>query len=570
MAGIGSYGKVNPMDQDILHRKRKNKRIIIIGISTIVLVGIVIGAVVGTAVGRDKNSSVDQPSQVSATIKATCGVTLYPDTCVQSVIPMANSTKNVTPQGIFRWALQAAINELSVVSERFNIPDGSSPDNFTAAAFANCRDLLELAMDHLNDTANLSGDITSPNTLDDMLTWLSAAGTYQQTCLDDFEDSLNSTVSNYLKTSSELTSNSLAIVNSFAKVANEFNFHRRLLNSDVDDSSAPSWLSRSGRRLLQAPSGSIQVDAIVAKDGSGKYKTISAALKAVPEKSKTRFIIYVKKGVYQENVVVSKNAWNVMIIGDGLRSTIVTGNLNVVDGTPTFQSATFTVNGKGFIARDMGFRNTAGAIKHQAVALLSTADQSVFYGCSMDAFQDTLYPHSNRQFYRECTITGTVDFIFGNAAVVFQNCTIVPRLPMSGQQNTITAQGKLDPNQNTGISIQGSTLIASNDLKGTSIKTYLGRPWKDYSTTIFFNSNFVGSLINPAGWLPWVGNSAPATIFYAEYQNFGTSASTKNRVKWSGLKLNLTAKQVAKFTVNPFIDGANWLPATAVPFVPGL
>ncbi|PHT97767.1 putative pectinesterase/pectinesterase inhibitor 46 [Capsicum chinense] len=118
------------------------------------------------------------------------------------------------------------------------------------------------------------------------------------------------------------------------------------------------------------------------------------------------------------------------------------------------------------IARDMEFCNTAGAAKHQAVALMSTADLSVFYRCKFDAYQDTLYQHSNRQFYRLCNIYGTVDFIFGNSAVVFQNCNILPKNPMPSQQNTITAQGKIDPNQNTGIAIQNCTVWPSANLTG--------------------------------------------------------------------------------------------------------
>lgn len=152
--------------------------------------------------------------------------------------------------------------------------------------------------------------------------------------------------------------------------------------------------------------------------------------------------------------------------------------------------------GQGFIARDMGFRNTAGPKKHQAVALMSTADHSVFYRCKMDAFQDTLYPHSNRQFYRECDIYGTVDFIFGNSAVVIQNCNILPKKPMQGQQNTITAQGKIDPNQNTGISIQNCNIAPAANLSG--VNNFLGRPWKNYSTTVYFH-NKMDSFIDPKG-----------------------------------------------------------------------
>lgn len=214
----------------------------------------------------------------------------------------------------------------------------------------------------------------------------------------------------------------------------------------------------------------------------------------------------------------------------------------------------------------MGFRNTAGAVKHQAVALISTADQSVFYRCRIDAFQDSLYAHSNRQFYRECNIYGTVDFIFGNSAVVFQNCNILPRQPMPGQQNTITAQGKFDPNQNTGISIQNCTLSPYGNL--SNVQTFLGRPWKNYSTTVFIN-NIMGNLIDPKGWLPWVGTTAPDTIFYAEFANFGPGAVTKNRVTWKGLKY-ITSKQASKFTVNSFINGDKWINGSGVAYKPGL
>lgn len=100
------------------------------------------------------------------------------------------------------------------------------------------------------------------------------------------------------------------------------------------------------------------------------------------------------------------------------------------------------------------FRNTAEGIKHQAVAVRNGADMSTFYSCSFEGYQDTLYVHSQRQYYTECDIYGTVDFIFGNAAAVFQNCNIYPRLPSVNQFNAITAQGRIDPNQNTGISIQ--------------------------------------------------------------------------------------------------------------------
>ncbi|KAG8381733.1 hypothetical protein BUALT_Bualt05G0003300 [Buddleja alternifolia] len=164
-----------------------------------------------------------------------------------------------------------------------------------------------------------------------------------------------------------------------------------------------------------------------------------------PLNSDMRFVIYVKKGIYYENVRVENEKWNVMMFGDGLDNTIVSSNLSIASGTPTILTATFAAYGKGFIARDMGFQNTAGAAMYQAVALLSKSDQSVFYRCSIDAYQDTLYTQSNRQFYRECKIYGTIDIIFGDSSVVIQNSTILVKRPLLGQINTITAQGKSQP-----------------------------------------------------------------------------------------------------------------------------
>lgn len=207
--------------------------------------------------------------------------------------------------------------------------------------------------------------------------------------------------------------------------------------------------------------------------------------------------------------------------------------------------------------------NTAGASKHQAVAFRSGSDQSVFYKCSFVGYQDTLYAHSNRQFYRDCEITGTIDFIFGNAAVVFQNCKIMPRQPLSNQFNTITAQGKKDPNQNSGIVIQKSTITPYDTL---TAPTYLGRPWKDFSTTLIMKSD-IGSFLKPVGWISWVANvEPPSSILYAEYQNTGPGADVTQRVKWAGYKPAIADGEASKFTVETFIQGSEWLPNAAVQF----
>jgi pectinesterase len=141
-----------------------------------------------------------------------------------------------------------------------------------------------------------------------------------------------------------------------------------------------------------------------------------------------------------------------------------------------------------------------------------------------------------------------------------------PRLPLSGQFNAITAQGRIDPNQNTGISIQNATIKAADDLAPVvgTVQTYLGRPWKEYSRTIYMQT-FMDSLIAPAGWHEWSGDFALGTLHYAEYNNMGPGSNTANRVNWPGYHI-ISATDAANFTVSSFLDGNGWLPQTSVPF----
>jgi len=223
------------------------------------------------------------------------------------------------------------------------------------------------------------------------------------------------------------------------------------------------------------------------------------------------------------------------------------------------------------MARDITFRNTAGPSMEQAVALRSSSDLSVYYRCAFIGYQDTLFVHSQRQFYKMCYIYGTIDIIFGNAAVVFQSCIINVRKPVWGQANVITAQGRADPNQNTGIVIHSSRITANWDLAPRigSVATYLGRPWQKYSRTIIMKS-FLDRLVNPVGWLEWRGNRYVNTLYYAEYKNFGPGSGVRKRVRWGGFHAITNPNAVSQFTVGSFIAGRAWLPGTGVPFSAGL
>ncbi|XVF33518.1 hypothetical protein REPUB_Repub17cG0175500 [Reevesia pubescens] len=424
------------------------------------------------------------------------------------------------------------------------------------AAWADCLTLYEQTILRLNKTIDSSTKLNK----DDAQTWLSTALTNLETCRTGFielgvPDYLLPMMSNNV---SKLVSNTLALNNAPYK-------------EPTYKDGFPTWVKPGDRKLLQSSSPSSRANIVVAQDGSGNYKTIKDAISAASKRSGSgRYVIYVKAGTYRENVEIGSKLKNIMLVGDGKGKTIITGSKSVGGGSTTFNSATVAAVGDGFIARDITFRNTAGPKNHQAVALRSGSDLSVFYKCSFEGYQDTLYVHSDRQFYRECDIYGTVDFIFGNAAVVFQNCNIYARNPPN-KTNTVTAQGRTDPNQNTGIIIHNSRVTAASDLRPVqgSVKTYLGRPWKQYSRTVFMKT-FLDNLINPAGWMEWDGNFALNTLYYAEYMNTGPGSSTSNRVKWRGYRVLTSASEASRFTVGNFLAGNSWLPASGVPFTSGL
>ncbi|KAL6124807.1 hypothetical protein ACLB2K_077316 [Fragaria x ananassa] len=333
--------------------------------------------------------------------------------------------------------------------------------------------------------------------------------------------------------------------------------------------------SRDERILDEMESSGIMVNdaVIVSPHGDDNFTSIGAAIDSAPNNTNPEdgyFVIYARKGHYKEYVVVPKYKKNIMLLGDGINKTIITGKHNFVDGWTTFNSSTFAVLGERFVAIDITFKNTAGPEKHQAVAVRNNADFSTFYRCSFEGYQDTLYAHSLRQFYKECDIYGTVDFIFGNAAAVFQSCNLYARKPMPNQKNAFTAQGRTDPNQNTGISIHNCTIEAAPDLAIdlNSSLNFLGRPWKVYSRTVIMQS-YIGPLISSVGWLEWNGTVGLETLYYGEFENHGPGANTSRRVQWPGYSL-MNATQALNFTVLNFTLGDTWLPDTDIPFFAGL
>ncbi|EEF49911.1 probable pectinesterase/pectinesterase inhibitor 21 [Ricinus communis] len=572
---------------------KRKKRLAIIGVSSFLLVAMVVAVTVSIGFNNDGESEDDingknhKSKEVSASMKAIktlCQPTYYKQTCERSLAKSAGNTTD--PKELIKIAFKLAEKQIDSASKKSLTLLELEKDPRTRGALNSCKELMTMSINELRSSLEKVADFDFSQ-LDELMadikTWLSAAITYEETCLDAFENTTTNAgekMKKALKTAMEMSSNGLDIVSGISSVLTDLQIpgvSRRLLQDDIpvaghgDISQAfPAWIDPGTRRLLSAPPSNIKPDLVVAKDGSGDYKTILEALPQIPKKSNETFVLYIKEGIYEEYVEFNRSMTNLVVIGDGPDKTRITGSKNFVDGINTYRTATVAVIGDNFVARNIGFENSAGAIKHQAVALRVSSDYAVFYNCSMDGYQDTLYTHAKRQFYRDCTVSGTIDFVFGDAPVVFQNCTFLVRKPLENQQCIVTAQGRKARRQPSAIIIQNSTITAHPELEPVKdqYKSYLGRPWKEFSRTIIMET-FIDDLIQPEGWSPWFGSFGLKTCWYGEYNNYGPGSDMKNRVKWNGIK-PVSRQHAIDFTPGRFLRGDSWIKPTGVPYAPYL
>ncbi|KAB5534785.1 hypothetical protein DKX38_017871 [Salix brachista] len=503
--------------------------------------------------------------QSSPSTPQICNQAHDPQECL-SILSEAVSTDGVQESngaGLLKTFLVKSLSQMRMAKAAAKAVNIKINDHKHQAALADCLELMDMSIDRVTDTLSALANWGSQSDASDANTWLSGVLTNHFTCLDGVDSIDQPSLKNLLQDLISRMRASLAVVASLSASDSDL---VQPLNGGF-----PSWILGKDRKILESSVSNVEANVVVAQDGSGDYTTVQEAVNSAPDKSQSRYVIHVKSGIYTENVEVGKNKKNVMIVGDGMDFTILTGSLNVVDGSTTFRSATLAVAGDGFILQDIWIQNTAGPEKHQAVALRVSADQSVINRCRIDAYQDTLYTHNYRQFYRDCSIIGTVDFIFGNGAVVIQSCQIISRKPMASQKNMVTAQGRVDPNQNTGISIQNCDIIASPDLESEQNKfpTYLGRPWKEYSRTVVMQSD-IGGHIDPTGWAEWNKDFALRTLYYGEYANRGPGAGVSKRVNWPGYHVITDPNEAKQFTVAELIQGGTWLGSTGVSFTEGL
>jgi len=297
---------------------------------------------------------------------------------------------------------------------------------------------------------------------------------------------------------------------------------------------------------------------VVAQDGSGNFKLLQDAIDAVRAYTPEHINIKIKAGVYHEKIVVHSWVTNISFIGEDKDKVIITNDdysgkfmsadtVNNKKKFSTFNSYTVLVHGNDVSFENLTIQNTAGRVG-QAVALHVDGDRFVIKNCKLLGNQDTLLTanDSSKQYYYDCYIEGTTDFIFGPATAVFQNCTI------KSLSNSYVTAASTTQKQPFGYVFFNCKLIASTECT----KEYLGRPWRAYAKVVFYQCE-LGSHIRAEGWHNWGKAENESTAFYAEYKNIGEGANTANRVKWSHV---LTDAEAKEYTVENIFKG--WKPET--------
>jgi pectinesterase len=296
-------------------------------------------------------------------------------------------------------------------------------------------------------------------------------------------------------------------------------------------------------------------DFVVAQDGSGNFSTVQEAIDAVPDFRKNRTTIFIKKGIYKEKLVLPASKTQVSLIGEDVVNTILTYDdyaqkMNRFgEEMGTTGSSSFFIFGEGFTAENITFENSAGQVG-QAVAVRIDGDKAAFKNCRFLGNQDTLYPHgeNSRQYYYQCYIEGTVDFIFGWSTAVFDQCTIFCK-----DHGYITAPAT-EHNQEFGFVFIDCNITGS----APENSFYLGRPWRPYGKTVFIACN-MGNHIKSEGWHNWGSPEKEKTAFFAEYKNSGKGANTKERVNWS---YQLNTEQAQKYTLQNIMGDWQITPET--------
>lgn len=297
----------------------------------------------------------------------------------------------------------------------------------------------------------------------------------------------------------------------------------------------------------------------VAKDGSGDFTTIQSAINSIRDLGPAEALIKVKSGIYNEKVVIPSSKHLIRIEGENKDCTIInnddfSGKQNPLtkEKLNTFNSYTFLVAGDNIKISNLTIKNSS-CNQGQAVALHVEGDRFMMKNSKILGCQDTLYAATDhsRQYYENCYIEGTTDFIFGQAIAVFKNCEI-----KSLSNSYITAAATSKDSQ-FGFVFIDCHLTAK---EGVS-KVYLGRPWRPFAKTVFINTRMENHIL-PEGWNPWKGDKMfpdkEKTAYYAEFKSLGIGANPGKRAEWSH---QLSRKELKNYSLEKiFKKSDNWIP----------
>lgn len=326
-------------------------KVVVSAVSLIVVVAVVIGVVAlvqpnhGSKEGEHKSEKLSPQMKMANQL---CQPADYKEACAKTL----SGVNSTDPKEFIK---QALLTTSDAVKKSFNFSQDlivkASQDKRDKMALDDCKELLDNAVQELQASMSMVGDQDLHNIdsrVAQLQSWISSVLAYQETCSDGFDDKspIKPTIQQGFVDASQLTDNVLAIIGGLSdflkSIGLQFNVpvsNRRLLAED----GYPTWLSAPDRKLLaKVNNGNIKPNAVVAQDGSGQFKTISAALAAYPKNLQGRYVIYVKAGIYKEYVTIAKNQRNVLMYGDGPRRTIITGNKSFAkSGLGTWKTATF-------------------------------------------------------------------------------------------------------------------------------------------------------------------------------------------------------------------------------------
>jgi pectinesterase len=291
---------------------------------------------------------------------------------------------------------------------------------------------------------------------------------------------------------------------------------------------------------------------VVAKDGSGNFRTVQEAFNAIPANNKKPVTVYVKNGTYKEKLHLDSGKAFVTLIGEDNFNTVLTYDDHTGKVSPkgdtinTRTSSSFLIKANDFTAKNITFENNAGFTAGQAVAVESDGDRAVFDNCRFLGFQDVLFTNSDqsRQYYKNCYIEGTTDFIFGSSTVWFQQCHI------HSKKNSHVTAASTPKEHAFGYVFNDCILTGDSTLHGVS----MGRPWRPFAAVVYIHC-YLGQHIMPQGWANWNQTENYKTTRYNEYQNYGPGAAINQRVNWSK---QLTEEELKRYALKNIFG--NWDP----------